>query len=310
MNHQYQLFLKKNPALRGTFNVWPLTSDYSGYRVTDTFGLKSYESWGGTYSWWYFTKAIGKLDPSIMVASRKYNPVVAEQCRQWNRRYGIWSWYNCDQETTASLHVEAERLGREFAELPREAAEAIEYYAVPNNCHGLNSASLYIAAGLLWEPYRDPFQLLKEFCYSVFGPNIFEAVYTAYSAIARIRNHDFNGDSAFSNTYLGAGTDDPERDAQMSGHALAIIETVTVDAMWVSKIPMAVEREEILEDLKDHLRMVQQYALFRSRFLKLAQQERIYPEDLVKLPKVEKLRVSGGMIEWRKVQALLRALRK
>jgi hypothetical protein len=308
MNYQYRAFKDKNPNIEATYNVWPLTSNAYRYRLVDVEGLywQYPHSWSGTYSWWHFTRAADQLDDSIMIANRRYTPEVADYCMKRGRKYGIWSWYTCDQEITASLHVEAERLGREFSQLPDAASAQIEYFAVPSNCHGLNSASLYIAANLLWEPRRDPFEVLKEFCALVFGPRVSEPVYLGYSAIARIRNHDVDGDSAFYTGYLGAGTDRPDKDARMSARAMRALKGVEVDKGWVSKIPMAVQREEMLEDLKDHVRMIHQYALFRTAYAKLAQQERISAEDVKNLPKVDKLSVSGGMIEWRKAQTILR----
>lgn len=313
MNYQYHAFKKINPGIKATYNLWPLTSNFPGYRMVDLEGARAeYSSpWRGTYSFWYFTKVVDKLDPSIMVANRKYTAQIADYyCKKWNRKYGIWSWYNCDQEIVASLHVEAERLGREFAELPGEASRNIEWFSVPSNCHSLNSASLYIASSLLWEPKRNPFEILSEFCELVFGPKISKAVCFGYVAIARIRNHDVNGDTAFLSDYLGAGTDNPEEDAWIAREALENLKDITIDGSWVSKIPMAVERKEILDDLKDHLKMVYQYAVFRTEYVKLAKQKRIYPDDLRKLPRIEKLKVSGGMIEWRKAQLFLRMNQK
>jgi hypothetical protein len=171
----------------------------------------------------------------------------------------------------------------------------------------LNAASLYIAGRLLWEPRSDPFALLREFCDLIFGPRIGRAVYDGYEAVARIRNHDVDGDPAFDDSDLGAGTPDPEYDAGLSGNALSNLQHIGVDRAWAPKIPLALSREEMLEDLVDHLGMVHQYAVLRTALLRLIRQDRIYPDDYRRLPKVERLRVSGGMIEWRKAVDFLRA---
>ena len=298
--------------MTASFNVWPLTSEAYGYRKEDVCGLpiQRSRSWSGTFSWNNFVKNIHLLDPEIMVANRKYDPEIAALCRSWQRGYELWTWYNCDQEITASLHVEAERLGREFGSLPEEAAKNVELISVGSCCHSLNSASLYIAAVLLWEPKRHPFEILKEFCKLVFGPKIADAVYMGYNAVARIRNHDVNGDSAFDTRYLGAGTTEPADDYRLSSDACEALHSVKEDESWVSKIPMAVDRTELLEDLKDHLGLIRQYAKFRIEFERLAGKSKITKNDIASLPVVEKLRRSAGMIEWRKYNEIITALKK
>lgn len=310
LNYQYKIFKMKNPDMKATYNIWPFASEHNmGYRLVDNAvpNVSSSRSWGGTYSWKFFKNNISNLHPDIMIASRKYTPEIAAQCRKWNRKYGIWSWYTSDQECTASLHVEAERLGREFAALDKDTKE-LEYFSIPSNCHSLNAAGIYIAAKLLWHSQRDPWNILKEFCSNVFGPKISRSVYAGYSAIAKIRNHDVDGDSAFGADYIGAGTDDPDKDAKVAGLALKQLKVAEVDEKWVSKIPLAYDRKELLDDLKEHLNMIYQYSLFRSAYVKLSAKEKIRPRDIQKLPKIEKFKKSGGMLEWRKVQILLKTL--
>lgn len=298
MNHQLDVFRGVNPRMEGTFNTWPLTSDHTGYRIGDVLHRAT---WNRTFSWWHFSEVAHLLHPEIMIANRWYDPRVADCCRRWGRRYGLWDWYSSDQEITASLHVEAERLARQFSALPKEAGEVLEYHSVSNNCHGLSSASLYIAAQLMWTPKRDAFEILREFCECVFGPRCAGAFYLGYEAVARIRNRDVRGDSAFNDTYLGAGTPDPAADAERSGAALSALRATTPDLDWISKIPMAVDSPTMYDDLVDHLTMIHQYACFREAFRKLLPKARILPEEWRALPKVERLRVSGGMIEFRHV---------
>jgi len=310
MNYEYGLFRKGNANMGASFNVWPLTSSAYGYRKNDYAGLyiKEPRSWSGTFTWNNFTKHIGLLDPDIMVANRRYDPEIAELCRRWKRGYDLWTWYNCDQETFGSLHVQAEQMGREFGNLPAEASEQVDRIMIGSCAHGLNSATLYIGAALLWNPKRDPFEILKEFCNLVFGPKIAEAMYMGYHAIARIRNHDVDGDSAFDYNYLGAGTAEPKEDYRLASEASEALTPVVEDTGWVSKIPMAVDRAELIEDLKEHLEMVRQYAEFRIAFERLAGKARFTKEDVAALPVVEKLKNSGGMIEWRKYNAIVTAL--
>jgi hypothetical protein len=304
MNHQFETFGKKNPRLTATFNVWPLASDHDGFSTKEVCSSHS-STWTCSFNWWMFTKVVDLLHPDIMIASRKYDSEIAALCKKWGRKYGLWAWYTSDQEITASLHVEAERLGREFGTMPPQAGDILEYVSMPVNCHGLADASAYIAARLMWFPARDPFEILREFCLCVFGPKLAKAVYDGYHAIARIRNRDIAGDSAFNDSYLGAGTPDPDADATLAGSALAGLECARADRTWVSKIPLAVNRDEMIEDLRDHLKIVYQYACFRSTFLDLVRQERISPLDWKRLPAIDRLGVSGGMIEWRKAAEIL-----
>ncbi|MGB9642047.1 MAG: alpha-glucuronidase family glycosyl hydrolase [Candidatus Ratteibacteria bacterium] len=306
MNHQTKIFRKINPNLQVTFNLWPLTSEHEGFDKREVFS--NLDVWSGTFNWWYFTKVVDLLEPDIMIANRTFDPEIAEHCFRWDRKYGLWAWYTSDQEITASLHVEAERLGREFSQMPQYAGSALEYISVPSNCHLLNSASIYIAGHLLWNPKKDPFSILQEFCYCVFGPEISEAIYAGYHAIARIRNHDIKGDSAFSDAYLGAGTPDVEKDIEISGDALYKLNKISIDQNWHSKIPIIADRSTMLEDLREHVKMVHQYAEFRHAYARLARKSRITGSDVKTLPVVDRFKNTGGMIEWRKAKWLLNLL--
>jgi len=304
MNFQTKTFRKINPDLQVSFNLWPLTSNHESFSKNDVYpGLIG--TWSRTFTWWNFTKVVDLLEPSIMIASRSFDREIAENCLKWKRKYGLWTWYTSDQEITASLHVEAERLGREFGQMPEHAGSILEYICVPSNCHVLNSASIYIAARLLWEPMRNPFEILKEFCHCVFGPKVSHAIYAGYYAVARIRNRDINGDSAFYDGYLGAGTPDVENDIEISGEALYKLNRISIDEDWVPSIPVAFDRKEHLEDLREHVKLIHQYARFRRTFLKLSRKSRISGSDWKKLPVVEKFKNTGGMIEWRKARDIL-----
>jgi hypothetical protein len=303
MNHQVDVFRAVNPRIQATFNTWPLTSKVTGYRLEN---VHHRSTWNRTFSWWHFAQVVRRLHPEIMIANRRHERQVADCCRRWGRKYGIWDWYSSDQEITASLHVEAERLGRQFSSIADEASMDLEYYSVPNNCHGLSGATIYIAGQLLWTPRRDPFEILREFCQCVFGPKCAEAFYRGYEAVARIRNRDVEGDPAFDDSYLGAGTPDPRADAEQSGAALEALRNATPDPEWVSRIPMATKAEDLREDLMDHLTMIHQYSLFREALRKLLPKSRILPEEWKALPKVERLRVSGGMLEFRHAADILK----
>ncbi|MCX7705151.1 MAG: hypothetical protein N2115_02690 [bacterium] len=304
MNYQTRKFRRVNPDLQASFNLWPLTSNHEGFSKDEVYSNLT-RTWSKTFTWWNFTKVVDLLDPDIMIANRCFDYEIAEMCSKWKRKYGLWTWYTSDQEITASLHVEAERLGREFGQLPEEAGSILEYVCVPSNCHGLNSASIYIASRLLWEPKRNPFEILKEFCNCVFGPKISDAIYSGYYAIARIRNRDIKGDSAFNDAYLGAGTPDVEKDIELSGDALYKLNKISIDSCWIPKIPIVIDREIMLEDLREHVKMIHQYARFRQAYLKLSRKARITDSDWKKLPAVEKFKNTGGMIEWRKWRDIL-----
>lgn len=303
MNYQTNTLRKVNPDLQASFNLWPLTSHHEGFRKEEVYS--SLKTWSRTFTWWNFTKVVDLLEPDIMIANRHYDSEVIENCLKWKRGYGLWTWYTSDQEITASLHVEAERLGREINQMPKESGSFLEYVAIPSNCHCLNAASIYIGARLLWDPKKDPFAILKEFCDCVFGPKISDSIYAGYRAIAKIRNHDINGDSAFDDAYLGAGTPDVEHDIEISGDALYKLNKISIDSDWVPSIPIVIDRTTMLNDLREHVKMIHQYAKFRWAFLKLSRKARITDSDWKKLPAVEKFKNTGGMIEWRKTQQII-----
>ncbi|HOQ82348.1 MAG TPA: hypothetical protein PLL89_04720, partial [bacterium] len=72
-----------------------------------------------------------------------------------------------------------------------------------------------------------------------------------------------------------------------------------------SKIPGVFDREIMLDDLREHVKMIHQYAKFRWVYLKLSKKSQITLSDWKKLPVVEKFKNTGGMIEWRKAQSIL-----
>ncbi len=147
--------------------------------------------------------------------------------------------------------------------------------------------------------------ILKEFSSCIFGPEISDAIYSGYRAIAEIRNRDIKGDSAFCDAYLGSGTPDIEKDIELSGDALYKLEKASIDPDWIPSIPIVFDREILLQDLREHVKMIHQYAKFRHAFVKLSRKARISGSDWKKLPRIEKFRNTGGMIEWRKARSIL-----
>ena len=86
---------------------------------------------------------------------------------------GIWGWYTTEYETDqlASMYVNAKVLANFYRQMRAGAAriQPLTYWSEMEAHHLNNIYSMYAAAQLLWDPQRDPHQILDELTTGIWG---------------------------------------------------------------------------------------------------------------------------------------------
>ncbi len=190
-----------------------------------------------------------------------------EEAKKLGLRVGVWGWYTTEYETDqlASLYVNAKVLSNFYRQM-RDGAlrvQPVTYWSEMEAHHLNNIYSMYAAGQLLWDPDRDPHQLLEELTAGIWGPVAGAKVLDAVELIQDVRS----GDSW--NTYWWTlpthrmGTENPTRDRDRAAAAIASLEGLHPDAGFVQKIPLPCSPDVLLDLMLPHLRQIRAYAEFR-----------------------------------------------
>ena len=259
-NRMLAAFRKQNADIASTFSLWAMhTPDFGG-------------KWPGYESVETVLRA-GVLPRDVGVAMHgRFRRDQARAIVKSGRRAGVWAWYLADDEVMPSIHVHTKVMGEYFNALPAEASRLVSWHTVDSNCHLLNVPSLYVAAQLLIDPSRDADRLLREFCNRAFG-KAGEGFATGLSAIARTRcQSDYMRLARLlvGLTFKGAPDEheQPEEHLRIVRAARKVVDRLKVDRSHKSDLPLVINPARFLEELRIHLRAIEQYAAFRSAFAK------------------------------------------
>ncbi len=244
-----------NPSMRSYFSLWMLDNKrfgkWAGYRDVDTI-LKG-----------------GILPAEVGLAQHgRFDLEQARRIRAAGREVGTFTWYLADNEIYPAWHVHARYQQEYFSSLPAETSELLRMHSLDSNCQGLNLASLYVGARLMWNPKRKAEDLLAEFCRAVFGPRAAPRVLRILSAIEGTRcRSDYGRLRAI--LHLSAHhdvEDDPgsaEEALEMVREARHVHEATSLDRDFVPRLDLPVSPEFLLAELGPQLAAIEDYAQFR-----------------------------------------------
>ena len=258
----HRAFKAVDPKFKSTFSLWFFDRAKGNPKAWARGGWAGYNNDNDLIG-------SGILDKDIRVATYTtnpgpYKPEVVQSIIHHGYKPAVWTWYRADHETKPSLHVHAYSfLSDYFKGLPASARQ-LEWHNVERNVHGAaNTVNYYVAGRLMWEPARNPDDLLREFTTLVFGRANGANVLPAYHAIARIRCHA----CAEGKFYTGLGTDDPARDVRTAEAALARLAEIRIDPAFRPRIPTDIAPAAIVADLKASLEVMRDYARLRADVL-------------------------------------------
>ena len=277
-NQMAAAFRKRNPEIESTFSLWVMHLPEFGGR------------WPGYESVRTILDA-GILPRDVGLAQHgRFRLAEARAIAESGRRAGVWTWYLADNEIDPSIHVHTRRLGEYFNRMPREASRLISWHSMDSNTHLLNVPDLYMGAQLLIDPARDAGELLREFCRRAFGKAA-DGFAAGLSAIARTRcQSDYLRLARLLSGLPFRGAPDeyehPDRHLRIVRAARKVVDRMKPDACFKPDFPLILDAAEFLEEIRLHLRAIEQYAVFRLAFRDAWQKGK--PTDAAHLPRVDK----------------------
>lgn len=201
---------------------------------------------------------------------------------------GVWGWHTAEIESDQipTQHVNAQLLAQFYRQVKAGAdrIHPITYWSEMEACHLTNIFSLYAAGQLLWNPDRDPDELLREIAEGIWGPRNGPVMLAALRLIQDVRT----GPSW--DTYWmwlpthRLGTADPVNDLRRAEEVIARLEAMKPDESFVPKFPLPFPPETFVELTLPHLRQIRAFADFRIKFsdLEAAAQTGLGPTELTR----------------------------
>lgn len=188
-----------------------------------------------------------------------------------NIKMGVWSWHGVERETDQfpAMHVNAQVLSSFYRQIHDGAAKIwpISYWSEMDAYHLSNIFSMYASAQLLWNPNRNPDELLREVAYGIYGPFNGPKVLKALMLIQDVRSGS-DWDTYWS--YKGRlpytfGTENPVNDKNRAMAALNDLVNMQTDTNFVVKFPLPFPPSAFIEIMIPHLRQIEAYADFRIK---------------------------------------------
>jgi len=277
-NEMLAEFRKHNPAIRSTFSLWimhlkHLAGHWRGYESVESI------------------LDAGILNEDVGLAQHgRFSLREAQAIAGSGRPVGVWAWYLADDEVNPGIHVHTGQMAEYFNAIPKKASSLVSWHSMDSNCHALNVPSLYVGARLLVDPYQDAEKLLGEFCTRAFGKAA-QGFMQGLLAISRTRcETDYMRLVPLLTGKPWRGLPDeqehPEAHLRIVKSARKIADRLKADKAFKPDIPLVIEAEGFLEELKAHLKVIEQYAAFRVALLKARKTGAAV--DASCLPKVDK----------------------
>lgn len=244
-----QKFKAKNPKIRAAIDFWAAGHDYMRDLVRHKFA-----------------------DYLLLFTSRMGKEALAERCQQFQeaRKHkiavGIWGWYDTEMENdqVSSLYVNP-RVMKQICQEMRNGphrAQPIQYWSEMEAGHINNFYTMYAAGQLLWNPDRDPDELLAEITGGIWGPVNGPKVQRALRLIEDARSgpswETFHSVARTGRFYRGNATEDLRRAREIQEEFRAL----KIDPAFVPKFPLPFPPEVLLEMLRPHLEQIRLFAEF------------------------------------------------
>lgn len=188
-----------------------------------------------------------------------------------NIKMGVWSWHGVERETDQypTMHVNARVLSSFYRQIHDGAAKIwpVSYWSEMDAYHLSNIFSMYASAQLLWNPYRNPDDLLREIAYGIYGPLNGPKVLKALLLIQDVRSGN-DWDTYWS--YKGRapyifGTENPAEDKEHAAEVLLDLTNMKMDTKYVVKFPLPFPPATFIDIMIPHLRQIEAFADFRIK---------------------------------------------
>lgn len=192
-----------------------------------------------------------------------------EQAKRQGMKLGIWGWYITEYETDqiASMYVNAQ-LMKDFYQRMRDGALKVcpvHYWSEMEAGHLNNIYSMYASSQLLWNPNRDPHEILRELTEGIWGPANGPKVLAALELIQDVRSGPTWETYWWGRATHRIGTDDPSTDLRRAQECISSLVSMKTDPSFVPKFPLPFPPSTFVELMIPHVRQIEAYAQFRLK---------------------------------------------
>jgi hypothetical protein len=245
-----QKFKAKNPKVRMAIDSWGVSHDYLRDLIAN--GFTDYE-------------LLEMSMPSLFKPGQRES--FHEEAKRLGLKLGVWGWYTTEYESDqiVSMYVNA-RLLQNFYRQMREGAlkiHPVAYWSEMEAHHLNNIYSMYAAAQLLWNPDRDPDEILAELTDGIWGPVNGPQVLQALQLVQDVRS----GPSWETYWWTLPGyrpeTRPPVQDLARAETAISTLERMKTDPAFVPKFPLPFPPAIFIRLMLPHLRQIREFARFR-----------------------------------------------
>ena len=192
---------------------------------------------------------------------------IHEAAKRLGLELGIFGWYDTEYETDqqASMYVNGQLL-KDFVQQVKNGADKIypiKYWSEMDADHLNNLCSLYVAGQLLWNPDRDPAEIMSEFAEGIWGPRNGPKVLEALNLVQDVRTGPTWDTYWWTMSGYRRGTADPKEDLRRAESALSTLAAMKTDEHFVPKFPLPVSSATLVDLMLPHLRQIKAFAEFR-----------------------------------------------
>jgi hypothetical protein len=184
-------------------------------------------------------------------------------------KMGVWGWYTAEMESDQMpmMHVNAQLLA-DFYRTMRDGVHLthpLTYWSEMEAYHLANIFTMYASAQLLWNPDRDPDEILREIAEGIYGPRNGPDMLAALKLIQDVRSGPTWETYWWTRPTHRYGTKDPKDDLRRADEAIAKLEAMQIDAAFVPKFPLPFPPKTFVELTLPNLRQIRHFAAFRVK---------------------------------------------
>src|ERR1035441_5971876 len=169
------------------------------------------------------------------------------------------------------MHVNAQLLANFYLQIKNgvHQIQPISYWSEMEAYHLNNIFTMYAAGQLLWNPERDPHEILGEMAQGIWGPRNGPVILAALELIQGTHSGPTWETYWWTLPTHRLGTEKPEEDLRRAENALAALVKMKTDAQFVPKFPLPFPPATFVELILPHLEQIKQFARFRIEVAKI-----------------------------------------
>jgi hypothetical protein len=253
-------FRARNPRIKLAVDFWAVANGDQGKAAADYMQELADHGFGDAL-------LLETSLPSFWPAGQR--EALHEAAKRRGLQLGVWGWYTTEMETDQmpTMHVNAHLLSRFYRQIKDgvDRIQPLTYWSEMEAYHLNDIFTMYAAAQLLWNPERDPDQILREIADGIYGARNGEAVYRALKLIEDTRSGPTWDTYWWSRPGYRLGTADPASDLRRADDAIAAFEAMTPDRAFVPKFRLPFPPATWIELTLPHLRQIRRFADFRLK---------------------------------------------